>query len=173
MNKNKILSVIIICISVVAIIAGGVWGFRAYQRENDPYWQAAKEIYKVQTALQKVDEDWKLESLSEVRPYEIKRPDGPSIYYYCCITGYLTVEPEELNGLNKAGISLVVDVDSLKNCRYYKVGDQDAVMGELDGQTYLCWTISPKYSCVISYTHGTVAERDIFQIAESVKEDMN
>lgn len=173
MNKNKILSVIIICISVVAIIGGGVWGFRAYQRESDSYWQAAKEIYIVQTALQTVDEDCKLESLSEVRPYEIKRPYGPSIYYYCCITGYLTEELGELNGLNKAAISLVVDVDFLENCRYYKVGDQDAVMGELDGQTYLCWTISPKYSCVISYAQGTVAEKDIFQIAESVKEDMN
>ena len=45
-----------------------VWGIRIYQREQYPYWQAAKEIYKVQTALQEVDEDWKLESLSEVRP---------------------------------------------------------------------------------------------------------
>ena len=106
----------------------------------------------------------------QVRPYEIKRPDGPSIYYYCCITGYLTEEPANLNGLNKAAISLVVDVDTLENCRDYEVGGQNAVMGELDGQTYLCWTISPKYSCVIAYTTETVAEEDIIRMAESVEQ---
>ena len=79
MNKKKILLAIIICISAIAITAGLVWGFRIYQREQDPYWQATKEIYKVQTALQEMDENWKLESLSEVIPYEITRPDGPSI----------------------------------------------------------------------------------------------
>lgn len=68
MNKKKFLFVTIICISAIAITAGIVWGFRIYRRENDPYWQAAKGIYKVQTALQEVDEDWQLESLSDIRP---------------------------------------------------------------------------------------------------------
>lgn len=166
MNRKKTLWYIFVFIAGIAIVAGGI---KLWLRERDPRWQAAKEIYTVQTALQKVDENWKLESLSEVRPYEIKRPDGSSIYYYCCITGYLAEESGEPNGLNKAAISLVVDVDSLENCRDYEVGGQDAVMGELDGQTYLCWTISPKYSCVISYTPGTVAEENIFRMAENVE----
>lgn len=170
MNRKKTLWYIFVFIAGIAIVAGSVWGIKRWLRERDLRWQTAKEIYTVQTALQKVDENWKLESLSKVRPYEIKRPDGPSIYYYCCITGYLTEEPGELNGLNKAAISLVVDVDSLENCRDYEVAGQDAVMGELDGQTYLCWTISPKYSCVIAYTAGTVAEEDIFRMAESVEQ---
>lgn len=173
MNRKKILLAIIICISAIAITAGIVWGFRIYQRENDPYWQAAKEIYKVQTALQEVDEDWKLESLSEVIPFEIRRTDGPSVYYYSCITTYLNEEPQELNGLNTAALSQVVDIDLLEDQRNCKVGTLDAVMGELAGKTYLCWTISPKYSCVISYSSGTIAEGDVFQIAESVKEDMS
>lgn len=170
MNRKKTLWYIFAFIAGIAFVGGSVWGIKLWLRERDPRWRAAKEIYTVQTALQKVDENWKLESLSEVRPYEIKRPDGPSIYYYCCITGYLTEEPGELNGLNKAAISLVVDVDSLENCRDYEVGGQDAVMGELDGQTYLCWTISPKYSCVISYTPGTVAEEDILCMALSAEQ---
>ena len=74
-----------------------------------------------------------------------------------------------MNGLNKTAISLVVDVDSLENCRECEVDGLDAVMGELDGQPYLCWTISPKYSCVIAYTPGTIAEKDILRMAESVE----
>jgi len=173
MNKKKILLVALVCIMAIATTAGIVWGVRVYQRENAPYRQAAKEIYKVQTALQEADEDWKLESLSKVIPYEIRRTDGPSIYYYSCITTYLNEEPKELNGLNTTALSQVVDVDLLEDKHDCNVGTLDAVMGELGGQMYLCWTISPKYSCVISYTPGTVAEEIIFQIAESVKEEMS
>lgn len=169
MNKKKILIVTIICISAIAITAGIVCGYRIYQRENDPYWQAAKEIYKVQTALQEVDEDWKLESLSDARPFVIKGPNGVSINYYCCITSYLNEEPAEIEGLNKTALALVVDIDTLEKRNDCKVGSWEGVQGELDGLTYLCWTVSPKYSCVLEYTAGTVAEEDIFRIAESVE----
>ena len=168
MNKKKILLVTIICISVITISAGIVWGYRIYQRENDPYWQAVKEIYRVQTALQEVDEDWKLESISDVRPFVIKGPNDVSINYYCCITSYLHEEPTELEGLNKTALDLVVDIDSLENHSDCKVGIWDGIQGELDGLTYLCWTVSPKYSCVLEYTAGAVAEEDIFRMAESV-----
>ena len=70
--------------------------------------------------------------------------------------------------LNKAALSLVVDVDALENRNDRKVGDWEGVQGELDGLTYLCWTVSPKYSCVLEYTAGTVMEEDIFRMAESV-----
>lgn len=51
-----------------------------------------------------------------------------------------------------------------------KGGDQDAVMGELDGQTYPCWTILAKYSCVIAYASGKAAGEDIFRMTESIKQ---
>ena len=44
----------------------------------------------------------------------------------------------------------------------------DGLWGELGDKTYLCWTISPKYSCVIEYPTGTVVEEDIIRMAESV-----
>lgn len=173
MNRKKVLWGILIFIEGVVTVMCSAWGIRIYLREQDPRWQATKEIYKVQTVLQEVDGDWELDSLSKVIPYEIRRTGGPSIYYYSCITTYLNEEPKKLNGLNTTALSQVVDVDLLEDKHECKVGTLDAVMGELAGQTYLCWTISPKYSCVISYTPGTVAERDIFQIAESVKAVMN
>ena len=169
MNRKKTLWYIFVFIAGIAFVVGNVWIIKLWMRERDPRWQAAKEIYRVEKALQQVDQDYKLESLSEVYHYEIKRLDGPSIFYYCCITSYLNEEPKELSELNQAALSLVVDVNSLENQQNCKVGSLDAIMGEMDGQTYLCWTISPKYSCVISYITGTVAERDIFLIAESIK----
>jgi len=169
MNRKKILWGILIFVAAVVTVMCSAWGIRIYLRMQDPQWQAAKEIYKVQTALQEVAGEWELHALYKVIPYEIRRTGGPSIYYYGCISTYLNEESKEVKGLNTTALSQVVDVDLLEGKRDCKVGTLDAVMGELAGQTYLCWTISPKYSCVISYITGTVAERDIFLIAESIK----
>mgnify|MGYP003305342216 CR=1 FL=1 len=168
MNKKKILLATIISISAIAITAGLVWGFRIYQRENDPYWQVAKEIYKVQTALQEVDEDWSLESLSSVYPLSYQDGKGNIINYYCCTSTYPNGEPTDFSGLHKTALSQVLDVDSLENPRNCKVNGMDGLWGELGDKTYLCWTISPKYSCVIEYPTGTVVEEDIIRMAESV-----
>ena len=167
MNKKNFKRIGIIAI-VIVVIVGICWCIKLYIREKDPRWQAAKEIYRVQTALQEVDENTKLESLSEVRSFEITSPNSPTIYYYCTITSYLAEEPEETTELNKTALSMVVDIDSLENRRDCKVGNQDAVMGEIDGFHYLCWTYSPKYSCVFKYVEGSVTEEDLFHMAESV-----
>lgn len=168
MSRKKMLQKFLIILIATLILAGSIWGIKLYLREQDPKWQVAKEIYRVETALQEVDEDWKLESLSEVRPFVIKGPNNVSINYYCCITSYLNEEPSELGGLNKAALDMVVDIDNLENRTDCKVGSWDGVQGELEGLTYLCWTVSPKYSCVMEYTAGTVTEEDVFRMAESV-----
>lgn len=62
----------------------------------------------------------------------------------------------------------VGDMDALKNRRDCKLNTPDAVMRELDGKTYLCWTISPTYRCVLECTAGIISEANIFQMAESV-----
>ena len=166
MKKNTQRIVIALIVAVVAV--GIAWGIKLYLREKDPRWQAAKEIYKVQTALQQVDENATLESMSEVRSFEITSPNNHTIYYYCTITSYLSEEPKEITGVNKTALSMVVDMDSLENTRDCRVGNLDAVMGEKDGFHYLCWTYSPKYSCVFKYVEGSVSEKDLFRMAESV-----
>ena len=167
MNKKKFKKIALALIAAV-LIAGIAWGIKLYIREKDPRWQIAKEIYKVETPLQQVEENAELESLPEVRSFEITSPDSPTIYYYCTITSYLTEEPQQTTDLNKTALSMVVDVDALANRRDCKVGEQDAVMGEIDGYHYLCWTYSPKYSCVFKYIEGSVSEEDLFHMAESV-----
>lgn len=159
---------ITVCISLVVIIAGMIWGISIYQQEQDPNWQLAKKLYNVESALQEIDESWELQSLTQVTPYSYQNPDGDTINYYCCITTYVDDAPAAYFGLNQTALEQVVKIDVLENCRDCEVNGLDAVIGELDGQTYLCWTISPTYSCVLEYTAGNISEADIFRMAESV-----
>ena len=168
--KKKIIVGIFVCISLVVIIAGIVWGIHIYQREQDPNWQIAKKLYNVESALQEVDESWELQSLTQVTPYCYQNPDGDTITYYCCITTYVDDAPTAYFGINQSALEQVVAIDALENRRDCEVNGLEAVMGELDGQTYLCWTISPTYSCVLEYTAESVLEADILRMAESVGE---
>lgn len=84
---------------------------------------------------------------------------------------YVGNEPSEFPEINQAALKQVVDVDSLENRRDCEVNGLDAVTGELDGLTYLCWTISPTHSCVLEYTAESISEADIFCIAQSVGEN--
>ena len=113
---------------------------------------------------------WELQSLTQVTPYCYQNPDGDTITYYCCITTYVGDEPSEYFGLNQSALEQVVDMDALENRRDCEVNGLEAVMGELDGKTYLCWTISPTYSCVLEYTAESASEADILRMAESVGE---
>jgi len=167
MNKKSLQRLfLIVCIAVIVI--GVIWSVWLYQRERDPRLQAAREIYTVHKAIKELDENWELESLSEVYPYEIKSPDGPSIYYYCCVTIYPDESPNVNDGLNKVSISQVVDVDALENTVVCDINGYQGVLGEQGDQKYLCWTISPVYSCVVKYTKGSISESEILRIAESV-----
>ena len=166
--KKKIIVEIAVCIALVVIIAGPVLGIKIYQRERDPNWQIAKRLYNVESALQEIDESWELQSLTQVTPYCYQNPDGDTITYYCCITTYVDGVSAEYFGLNRPALEQVVDMDTLENRRDCEVNGLDAVMGEMDGKTYLCWTISPTYSCVLECTAEAIPETDIFRMAESV-----
>ena len=170
--KKKIIVGIAVCAALVIIIAGAVYGVKIYQREQDPNWQIAKKLYNVESALQEIDERWELTSLTQVTPYCYRNPDGDTITYYCCITTYVDDVPTEYLGINQDALAQVVDMDALENRRDCEVNGLAAVIGELDGQTYLCWTISPIYSCVLKYTAGSISEAGIFRMAESVADGM-
>lgn len=77
-------------------------------------------------------------------------------------------EPAEYFGINQAALEQVVNMDVLENRRDCEVNDKEAVIGELDGKTYLCWIISPTHSCVLEYRTGSISEADIFRMVESI-----
>ena len=168
--KKKIIMGITVCVALAVIVTGALWGIKTYQREQDPNWQLAEKLYNVESALQEIDESWELQSLTQVTPFCYQNPDRDTITYYCCITTYMDNTPTEYWGINQAALEQVVDMDALENRRDCEVNGLAAVIGELDGQTYLCWTISPTYSCVLEYTDGSISEEDIFRMAESVED---
>ena len=74
----------------------------------------------------------------------------------------------EYNGLNMDAIGMVIDVGLIDNKSECTVNEYDAFRCELNDRTYLCWTLSPKISCVIEYSADVTEESDIFRMAERV-----
>ena len=160
------------CAGIVVLIALTVLGvshyFEVRNRQTDPNWKIAEQIYKMENALKEVDEDYACKSLSKVTPFSYTDSAGNTITYYCCQTTYLADEYGENTGLNTDAIGMVIDFTQIQNRRDCKVNEYDAFQCEMGERSYLCWTISPEISCVIEYSAETVEEADILRMAESV-----
>ena len=157
-------------IVLIAVIILGVWQYiEVRNRQTDPDWKLAQQIYNMENALKEVDEDYECKSISKVTPYTYADPAGNTIVYYCCQTTYLADGYGENTGMNTEALGMVVDYAKMENKRDCKVNEYDAFQCEIDDRTYLCWTISPEVSCVIEYSADTIAEADIFRMAKSVQ----
>ena len=165
--KRKILWILGISIGGLLLIMGMGRYLEIRNYQTDPYLQIAEEIYKVETALKEVDADYKCESISKVTPFTYADSEGNTIIYYCCQTAYVT-EPSAHNGVNMDAIGMVIDVGLIDNKSECTVNEYDAFRCELNDRTYLCWTLSPKISCVIEYSADITEESDIFRMAERV-----
>ena len=136
-------------------------------------------------------QEWEKQSSTAVASQTYRDDAGNEIIYYCCRTIYYdeqgqtttlestdsesgqsvareSVESENGLQLNQEALQMVIDLDRAEGQRECTVGDWPAILCQQDGCAYLCWTISPEYSCVIEYYAEAVAEEDIFRMAESV-----
>ena len=166
--KKKLLWCTGIIILLVMVILG-VWRhIEVRNRQTDPNWKLAQQIYNMENALKEVDEDYECKSISKVTPFTYTDSKGNSIVYYCCQTTYVSDEYGDDTGLNTDAIAMVIDFAKILNRRDCKVNEHDAFQCEIDDRSYLCWTISPQISCVIEYSAETVEEADILHMAESV-----
>ena len=167
--KKKLLC----CAGIIVLIGLVVLGVLRYvevrNRQTDPNWKLAEQIYNMENALKEVDEDYACKSLSKVTPFSYTDSEGNIITYYCCQTSYLSDESGEDTGLNTDAIGMVIDFAQIENRRECKVNAYNAFQCELGEHTYLCWTISPEISCVIEYSADVNDEADIFRMAESVQ----
>ena len=167
--KKKILWIAGICMMSLVLIVGTA-RYRAVQkRESDPNWQIAKEIYKVETALKEVDEDYECQSVSKVTPFSYTDSEGNTIIYYCVQTAYLENESGDNTGLDMNAIGMVVGLNLIENKQECKVNEYDAILCELGDRSYLCWTLSPEFSCVIAYGADVNDEAEIVRMAKSIE----
>ena len=166
--KKKILWIAGISVVALVLIVGIVRYIEVQKRENDPNWQIAKEIYKVESALKEVDEDCECQSVSNVMPFTYTDSEGNTIVYYCIQTAYLENESGDDTGLDMNAIGMVIDADQIETRRKCMVNEYNAFLCEIGDRSYLCWTLSHETSCVIAYQADAVHESDIVRMAESV-----
>ena len=167
--KKKLLWCAGIIVLIALVVLGTCRYFEVQNRQTDPNWQLAQQIYNMENALKEVDEDYACKSLSKVTPFSYTDSEGNIITYYCCQTSYLSDESREYSGLNTDAISMVIDFAQIENRRECKVNAYEAFLCEMGEQSYLCWTISPEISCVIEHSADVNDEADIFRMAESVQ----
>ena len=115
-----------------------------------------------------MDKGYKCQPISKVTPFTYTDSEGNTIVYYCIQTAYLENESGDDTGLDMNALSLAVDTEQISNKRECRVNGYDAFQCELGDRSYLCWTLSPEFSCVIEYSKGLVDEASIFRMAESV-----
>lgn len=161
------------CTGIIVLITLVIFGICRYievrNRQTDPSWKLAQQIYNMENVLKEVDEDYECKSISKVTPYTYADPSGNTITYYCCQTTYVSDESGDNAGLNTDAIGLVIDFAQIQNRRDCKVNAYDAFRCDMGERSYLCWTISPEISCVIEYGADSIAEADISRMAESVQ----
>ena len=167
MKKKILLTIGIVCLVLVMVF--GIWRYITVQnRRNDPHWQIVEQIYKIENALTEVDVVYERDSITKITPFSYTDSEGNIITYFCCQTTYISNESRKHTGLNNNVIGMVIDLTQIKNRRECKVNEYDAFLCEMGDHTYLCWTLSPEISCVISYCADAVVETDILRMAESV-----
>ena len=167
--KKKLLWCAGITVLIALIILGILRYIEVRQRQTDPNWKLAEQIYNMENALKEVDEEYECKSISKVTPYTYADPDGNTIVYYCCQTTYIEDEYGDNIGLNIDALGMVIDFTKIENKRSCMVNAYDAFRCEMGERSYLCWTVSPEISCVIEYSADVNAEADIFRMAERVQ----
>ena len=167
--RKKILWCSGIIVLLVLVTLGVCRWIEVRNRQSDPNWKIAEQIYNVENALKEVDEGYECKSISKVTPYTYADSSGNTIVYYCCQTTYVSDKSWEDTGLNTDAIGMVIDFAKIENRQSCKVNEHDAFRCEMGERSYLCWTISPEISCVIEYSADVNNEADILRMAESVQ----
>ena len=164
--RKKVFIALGLILILIAISLGVSWC--RYMEKRDQYIAVAEEIYRVETALKEVDEDWERNSITKISSFEIKGPDGVAGIYSCCQSTYFGEFVVDENGIDSNVIGQLVDMDRVESTQKMKVNEYDACLYVIEDQTYLCWTASPEYSFVIQFNPDLLSESNVIKMAESV-----
>ena len=112
---------------------------------------------------------WSKGAVTEVTPFVYADQEGNIIVYYLCCSTYFDEEFPKILGLNIDAISTVIVPEQAESSRECAVNGCPAMIYETDGDSYLCWTISPEISCILEYDPNAEDEEDMPRMAESVQ----
>ena len=129
--KKKLLWCARITVLIALIILGIFHYIEVRQRQTDPNWTLAQQIYNMENVLKEVDEDYECKSISKVTPFTYTDSEGNTIVYYCCQTTYVSDESGEYTGLNTDAIGMVIDIAQIQTRRDCKVNAYDAFQCEM------------------------------------------
>lgn len=105
--------------------------------------------------------------LLEVVPMRYTAPDKDDIIFYQCrTTFYLDDITEDYYKENV--YPKIVDIENFDEETSCLVNEQPATLYRKGKRSYLCWIISPEYCAVMEYSHDSVSDEDIMEMAESV-----
>lgn len=112
---------------------------------------------------------WQKQTSIAVTSQSYQNEGGNKIIYYCCKTTYHKESRKPKIGmLDRQALSAVIDWEKAEGEIECSVSEWPALWCQRDGRSYLCWTISPEYSCVIEYDAAVVSQEDIVHMAKSV-----
>lgn len=166
--KRKIMWTIGIGTLALVLVLGVMRYIKIQNSQSDPDRQIAEQIYRAESALKEMNKGYECHSVSKVTPFTYTDSEGKTIVYYCCQTAYVSNASGEYAGLNMDAIGMVIDFAQIENKRECKVNEYDAFQCEIDDRSYLCWTLTPKISCVIEYGAEDAYEAEILRMAESI-----
>lgn len=112
--------------------------------------------------------EWNKQSVTEVSEMAYSDGEGNTIVYYVCATAYYEADATGQTGLNTDAIAAVISLEEAESCRECSVSGLPAAIWQKDGRAYLCWTVTPEFSCVLEYDPAVEREEDMLRMAESI-----
>lgn len=160
MSKKKIITILVIAISVISAI------FISNKIKEYQEVTPVEMMEKIENAL---GDEYKKQSMTEVAA-TLVYGDGieeHNINYHILKTTFYEADPAEVTGLHIDALKVLFDPEYTDSCQEMKIQDWDAALYEVGDRSYLCWTYSPEVSYVLEYNPEAVTDEDIIKMAQS------
>lgn len=166
MARKKLRIVLPLCLVAIVVMIS-ILAFAKANAEPKTDAEKLREMAdRVEDAILSVDDGYEKQVEIMTFPMTYSDAEGNTIVFTQSHTKYYEEDPTEISGLHIESIEAVVVLP--ENYRECTVGDMSAAWFEKDDRAFLCWTMSPEISCVIEYSPESLAEDEVFKMAESV-----
>lgn len=166
MTRKKLLVALPLCLLVVVMMISILACEKANANPKTDAEKMREMADRVEDAILSVDGGYEKQIEIMTFPMTYSDAEGNTIVFTQSHTKYYEADPTEISGLHIESIEAVVALP--ENYRECTVVDMSAAWFEKEDRAFLCWTMSPEVSCVIEYSPESLAEDEVFKMAESV-----